>query len=287
MKIMIKKEDMIRLLIVSRKLGKKSFIDPNLEDLQIVYNCYLYILFHSEKEYLNSATALLAILDIMIKDPLPSILNPLPHTLNPPPQFEPTVPLHNLDQVFCLVLFYAMQSPTSKERSTLLKNLHTDNKYSRFLSNSPQLQSLLDNYRNSNLISTNIAEFGVDTCMIYQPAAEKCAEENREILRKVLIKHNVGVTSVFYKRAKLVRLAQLFGAQQSEVENVICEMVSDEQLVAKIDRLDGVVVFGRNKLQVDGELAALEANKATINRGDEEILDEWVDDVNQLMELVD
>jgi 26S proteasome regulatory subunit N5 len=71
MKIMILKKDMINLLIVSRKLGKKSFVEPNLEDLQILYNCYLYILYHSEKEYLQSATALLTILDLMIKDPIP------------------------------------------------------------------------------------------------------------------------------------------------------------------------------------------------------------------------
>lgn len=64
-------------------------------------------------------------------------------------------------------------------------------------------------------------------------------------------------------------------------------MVTDSEIVAKIDRLDGIVVFGRNKLAEGGELCAIETNKGTISRGDEEILDEWVDDVNSLMDMVD
>lgn len=207
MKIMIKKKDMIRLLIVSRKLSKKSFVEENLEDLQIVYNCYLYILHHSNKEYINSAASLLVILDLLIKDPLPTVLNPLPESLDPIHHFEPRVPLDNLDHIFALVLFYTLQSPTSAEKSTMLKNLHTDNKYSRFLSNNGQLKNLLDHYRNSNLISTDIANFGAPNCVIYQDANESSAEENRTLLRKNLIKHNVAVTGVFYKRARLVRLA--------------------------------------------------------------------------------
>lgn len=287
MKIMIKKKDMIRLLIVSRKITKKSFVDPNLEDLEILYHVYLYILHHSNKEYIQCATSLLRILDLLVKDPVPEVLNPLPNTLNPGPTFEPRVPLSNLDQLFALVLFYTLQSPTSAEKSTLLKNLHTENKYSRFLSNNNKLKTLLDHYRNNNLMSTSIEHYGALDSSIYQEATEAHFAENRTLLRKNLIRHNVAVAGVFYKRARLLRLSQLFGCEKSETEEVICDMVTDGEIVAKIDRLDGIVVFGRNKMTERGELCAIESNKGTISRGDEEILDEWVDDVNKLMDKVD
>lgn len=284
---MILKKDMINLLIVSRKLGKKSFVEPNLEDLQILYNCYLYILYHSEKEYLQSATALLTILDLMIKDPLPQVLSPLPASINPPPPFEPRVPLHDLDQIFSMVLFYTMQSPSTNQKNEILKQLHTENKYSRFLNNNQALSELLTHYRNTNLINTNISQFGAHDCVIYQDSVEKDAEENRQLLRKTLIKHNISVASVYYKRATLGRLADLFGADKQDVEDNICEMVSDNQIVAKIDRLEGQVIFGRNKLSKTGELLPVDSAKSTITRADEEVLDEWVDDVNALMDLVD
>lgn len=112
-----------------------------------------------------------------------------------------------------MILFYTMQSPSSTQKSDILKQLHTDIKYSRFLNNNQSLSDLLSHYRNTNLINTDINHFGAHNCVIYQNQVEKDAEENRSLLRKNLIKHNISISSVYYKRATLRRLAQLFGAE--------------------------------------------------------------------------
>ena len=64
MKIMMKKEDWIRLIIVSRKINPKYLEVEDLEDLTVVYYSYLYLYHKMEKEFLNASKALKKIYDL-------------------------------------------------------------------------------------------------------------------------------------------------------------------------------------------------------------------------------
>lgn len=55
MRIMVKKQDFVRLLIVSRKIGPKSFDPPNVEDLKVVFCTYMHILLHHDHKYLEAS----------------------------------------------------------------------------------------------------------------------------------------------------------------------------------------------------------------------------------------
>lgn len=63
MKIMIKKQDWIRLIIVSRKINSKYLEVEDQEDLTVIYYSYLYIYYKREKEFLNASNALKTIYD--------------------------------------------------------------------------------------------------------------------------------------------------------------------------------------------------------------------------------
>ena len=65
MKILIIKEDWIRLMIVSRKINTKYLEIEDLEDLTIVYYSYLFILHKQEKCYLDASRALKKIYDLI------------------------------------------------------------------------------------------------------------------------------------------------------------------------------------------------------------------------------
>jgi len=65
MKILIVKEDWIRLMIVSRKINTKYLEIEDLEDLTIVYYSYLFILHKQDKAYLDASRALKKIYDLL------------------------------------------------------------------------------------------------------------------------------------------------------------------------------------------------------------------------------
>jgi 26S proteasome regulatory subunit N5 len=55
MKIQLKKRDLIRLAIVSRKINTKNLNEPNIIDLKIVYYTYMVALNIHDQKYIDTA----------------------------------------------------------------------------------------------------------------------------------------------------------------------------------------------------------------------------------------
>lgn len=79
----------------------------------------------------------------------------------------------------------------------------------------------------------------------------KGREERRLALHERLSEHDVMVASKYYKRVRLARLAALVGLTDEATEAFIMKLVSSDAIYAKIDRIDGVVVFERQANPVD------------------------------------
>lgn len=74
--------------------------------------------------------------------------------------------------------------------------------------------------------------------------------------------------SHYYTRITLPRLTSLLDLSQRETEDVLCRLVVDGTIYAKIDRPSGIVSFrGR--------------------RSAEDVMNEWSSDVGKLMSLVE
>jgi len=65
MRLLIRKEDWVRLIIVSRKINCKYLEVADMEDLTIIYYSYLYILHKQEMQYLDAARDLKKIGDLL------------------------------------------------------------------------------------------------------------------------------------------------------------------------------------------------------------------------------
>lgn len=256
MKIMVKKDDMIRLLIVSRKINKKSFDPENIEDLKIMYYTYIYILHHRERQYIEAAMDFKHILDTLNTEN--DVLKNLPETTEFGFNF-------NKERIFSHFVFFTVQSKFSEEKHNLLNEIQK--KYSDYLDRQPKLKTLVNGFLSNELISCDITSYGATDVPIYQ-VEDQFNDEHKSDLKNQLIKHNLKVASKYYKQVHLKRVSQLLQVTVKEVELRLCEMINDGLIKGKIDRLDGVVNF---KLQ----------------RSDNEVLDEWVHDVNSLMNLVD
>mmetsp|Transcript_14936 Transcript_14936/g.14524 ORF Transcript_14936/g.14524 Transcript_14936/m.14524 type:complete len:94 (+) Transcript_14936:652-933(+) len=76
----------------------------------------------------------------------------------------------------------------------------------------------------------------------FKPETENNELHLREFIKQ-LIQHNIRVIEKYYSRVKLPRLAYLVGVGVDRAEAEIGDMVVNDRLHAKINRMQGIVVF--------------------------------------------
>lgn len=198
MRIMIKKKDFIRLLIVSRKIGKKSFLDPEVEDLKIMFSTYMYTLLIHDKEYLNIARHVNTILETLALGT--KCLARLPEKTEFGFGFE-------RKSLVSHMVFFAAQAPYSDERSAFLKIIQT--KYREDLDTYPRLKQLVKGLLGKELIACECRTFGFEEFSTFEASDEQKAE-HAKALRCTLVQHNIKVISLYYSRVHLSRCSSLF-----------------------------------------------------------------------------
>ncbi len=67
-----------------------------------------------------------------------------------------------------------------------------------------------------------------------------------ELFRQ-MIQHNIRVMERYYSRIKLDRLSILLGVSVERTEVELGDMVVKKRIAAKINRLEGLVVFSKKK----------------------------------------
>lgn len=255
MKVMVKKDDMIRLLIVSRKVSEKTFKNQNIEDLRVQYHAYLSIYQRFEQNYFESAKSMKAIVDSMLTG-APE-LSKLPAVNEFGFHFD-------LDSVFQNLIFYTIISEHSEEKTKLLKDIQSS--YLTLLEKKPVLERLVGGMLSKELVATDVDHWGIDKAEIFQPDFPHSAD-HRVNFKKQLIQHNVIICSNYYERVRVNRLAELSHVPPAELEEEACYLINSDIVQGKIDRVEGIIVFRRQRV-------------------DDEILDDWVKDVNNMLDLV-
>ena len=79
-----------------------------------------------------------------------------------------------------------------------------------------------------------------------------------------LIQHNLRVIEKYYSRISLGRIGALLGVSQERVEAELGDMVVNKRIKAKINRLEGIVVFSQRKMFTNERLNKWNTDIATI-----------------------
>lgn len=74
------------------------------------------------------------------------------------------------------------------------------------------------------------------------------------ILLQQLIQHNLRVIEKYYNKIRLQRLAELVGVSVARAEQEICDMVVNKRVHAKINRLEGIVLFTKKGTSTNDRL---------------------------------
>ena len=82
-----------------------------------------------------------------------------------------------------------------------------------------------------------------------------------------MIQHNIRVIEKYYGRIRLERLSILVGVSVDRTEAELGDMVVKKKIAAKINRLEGIVVFSKKKQFTNEKLTQWNQNiKTTLDK---------------------
>ena len=256
MKIMIKKKDYLRTLIVSRKINKKNIEDAGIEDLKILFYSYLIFYNTHEKKFFDNAVCYKAIYDTLRDKE--EVRKKSPQTID----FDFSLNLKNLLENYVMYLVIDTHSP---EQVKHLLELQT--KYADDLEQNPHLKNIVESILSRELISVDVVRYDLGGLELFSGNVEN-TQHHVEQFRRQLIQHNIRIISKYYDRVLLKRMAQLVGVDDYTVETELCDAINHKLVNAKIDRLNGLVNFKQRK-------------------NENEVLNEWRFDIHKILDLVD
>jgi len=228
MKLVLERRDFVRCQILSRKISRKHLGEAGLEAQKIQYFEFMVRYYVHEKMVLDTAKAFQTIYDTHSKAEL------------------------DLDgqqkrRAFQNFIVYLMVAPYTNEKVDLLNIANS--LYARELDENELLARFVRKFLSNELLPFNSQEIEGQFAQ-FEPfradLTEHAAKHAEDFLRQ-LIQHNIRVVQKYYQRVRLGRLAQLVGVSQDLAEKEIGDMVVNKRIAAKINRMQGIVVFKKNK----------------------------------------
>jgi len=244
-RLCLEKQDFIRAVIVSKKITKKSISDEAHQDLKIRYYELMIRYYSFKKDYLEIFRCYQQIFT------------------------TPSIQSNDKDWMNTLqhMVFYIVLAEYGNEQNDLMHRTFEEKKLDE-----PKLQtfrSLLKQFVNRSLINWPQFESQYGSIISEHPIFKNHPEVYTD-LRSRVVEKNIRIVAQFYSRIHIKRLATLVHLNEEELENFISRMVTSKTILAKMDRLEGLVVFK--------QLQTVETN---------EVLNTWAHDIVSLLQLVE
>jgi 26S proteasome regulatory subunit N5 len=261
LKLSLELQDPSRTQMLSRKINPRAIGKADTREHKVRYFKLLSQHFEREKQYLVMARCWHEIyLTIPSVDDMPK--KPADDDDANKVAFDGTTRAEALSN--CIVLVLLAGHATAKEiedaaecaafskqsqqtdRTEWLKELAASRDVETEL---PSLHRVLEQFVDVELLRSSLVG-PIDQLAAEHPVLRGHADR-REALRERLSEHDVIVASRYYKRIRLERLSELVGLSVEATESFIMKLVGSSSIYAKIDRIDGVVVFERQAKPID------------------------------------
>jgi len=73
------------------------------------------------------------------------------------------------------------------------------------------------------------------------------AERHLQLFRKYWIQHDLGIFQKYFSQVRIERISSMIGINKNEVENEIADMVINNYIFAKINRINQTVNFKKKE----------------------------------------
>lgn len=283
--ILISKGDFIRAFIVSNKIQRKYLDNNGLEYLKIDYYNLMIKYFNHEENFLEVSKCYKELYDYSSKInnnilDFNKVSNSINNANNVPskPNDKSTNIKEILDEkkikIYKDILNNKLNREELFEKYVIFLNICPPNQ--EYKSN---LNILRENYvkeLDSNLLLGKLVKLklGDDITKINNQFinifSHYLAFKNNEIyynngdlnlklFRKYFIQHNLLIINKYFSQINIKRISQLIDINPEEVEHEICNMVTNEYMYSRINRIKGIVNF-RKKRNFDDKLNNLDSN---------------------------
>nr|CAG4643901.1 EOG090X04UV [Lepidurus arcticus] len=255
MRLCLAKKDFIRTQIMSKKISIKFFDEKDSHDLKLKFYKLMIEMDQSERSYLSICKHYRAIYNTDVI------------------QADDTEKRRVLQHA----ILYLLLAPFDNEQSDLTHRLVQE----KLLEEMPIYKELLQQFIASEIIlwswlcerfeaDLRGGAHGLPAPEVFLPNTED-GEKRWKDMKSRVVEHNIRIMAKYYTRVTLERMAQLLDLTVQDTETFLSNLVTSKTVVAKTDRLDGIVHFGS---------AANSGQDANV------LLNNWSRGLSELMDLV-
>ena len=243
MRILIAKGDFIRTLIVSNKIHRNHLNDEGFELLKIDFYRLMIEYFLHEKKYLDVSKSYKILYDFVkeIKLKLSKIEN---NNKDVKPKIIDNyikATKNNLVELFQNYVLYLSICPPELETKNMLNELKL--KYKKELEENKLICDIVYNHLSDDIILIN--DELLNNYKNYDIFKNK--KELLNLFRKYWIQHDLSIFGKFFSQVHLKRISEMSLVSIDELESELADMVVNDYIFAKINRIEKIVNFQKKK----------------------------------------
>ncbi|MCQ2817030.1 MAG: PCI domain-containing protein [archaeon] len=239
MEILLKNNDFIRMLIVSNKINRTHLDDEGFEELKVDFYLLMINYYKHEKDYLQVSKCFKILFDFLKK-----IQKAMEKPDTIPAQcvegYNNSLKKVDIRYLFENFVLFLSICPPEKETKNMFFELNQN--YRQDLDQNVLILNIVLKRLSDDLIVVNgtfLNQFkGFE---IFQN------EELFKLFRKYWIQHDLLIYEKFYSRIQLNRMWQMINIPTLEIENEIADMVINQYIYAKINRIEQTVNFRKKE----------------------------------------
>merc|ERR1712173_9927 len=236
------KKDFIRAMIVRNKISQKTL--KKFYELECKYwNLSLILFYHHNKQFLALSKSYFRLKELLkeSKEKLQALSN----------------------GIFAIIL-----AKFDNEQNDLLHRTLVSEK--KLLESLPIFRQLLTLLTTKELIEWPLNKPMMDSLNAFKfvGVVDNDQADLMKRMKDKIIQHNVRVIGGYYNRISTKRLSTFLSVNADETEEYVSKMVTDKEIFARINRLDGIIRFKQKE-------------------NENQILNAWKADTDKLLDLVD
>ena len=240
MHVLIEKGDFIRTLIVSNKIKRNHLDDEGIELLKIRFFRLMILYYIHEKKYIEVAKCYKTLYDFVksINDKLDDVekknVEIKPKIIDNYIQIKKDNDLQNLFENY--VLFLSICPPELETRNMFNELLI---KYKKELDKNQFILYVVEKRLSDEIILIN-------NTLLNRFRDFEIFKKNPELLklfRKFWIQHDLSLFEKFFAKIHIKRLSEMTEVPIDEIENEIADMVVNNYIYARINRIEKIVNF--------------------------------------------
>ena len=250
MQVLIEKGDYIRTLIVSNKIKRNHLDDEGIELLKIRFFRLMILYYIHEKNYIGTSKCYKILYDFvkLINDKLVNVERNnkeiKPKIIENYIQIKKENDLQNLFENYVLFLSIC---PPELETKNMLNELLL--KYKKELDKNGNILFIVEKRLSDEIIV-------IDNNLFNRFKQFEIFTKNPDLIklfRKFWIQHDLSLFEKFFAKIQIKRISEMTSVPEDEIENEIADMVVNNYIFARVNRIEKIVNF-RKKTDYHDEL---------------------------------